>query len=93
MIGFPGSIGGEVYMNASAHGQCISDCITSVLCYSRKDGLMTIEKDRMGFDYRTSRCERDELTVLEAEFELTPTIEALSFIVIDILLVVLDLVI
>ena len=72
MIGFPGSIGGEVYMNASAHGQCISDCITSVLCYSRKIGLVTFEKDRMGFDYRTSRCEKDDLIVLKAEFELTP---------------------
>ena len=72
MIGFPGSIGGEVYMNASAHGQCISDKIVSVLCYSRKIGLMTFEKERMGFDYRTSRCEKDDLIVLKAEFELTP---------------------
>ena len=70
MIGFPGSIGGEVYMNASAHGQCISDHIVSVLCFSRKIGLMTIEKDRMGFDYRSSRCEKDDLIVLKAEFEL-----------------------
>ena len=73
MIGFPGSIGGEVYMNASAHGQCISDHIVSVLCFSRKIGLMTIEKDRMGFDYRSSRCEKDDLIVLKTEFELMPT--------------------
>ena len=73
MIGFPGSIGGEVYMNASAHGQCISDHIVSVLCFSRKIGLMTIEKDRMGFDYRSSRCEKDDLIVLKTEFELIPT--------------------
>lgn len=71
MIGFPGSIGGEVYMNASANGQCISDNITSVLCYSRKLGLITFKKDQMGFDYRTSRCEKDDLIVLKAEFELT----------------------
>ena len=70
MIGFPGSIGGEVYMNASAHGQCISDHIVSVLCFSRKIGLMTIEKDRMGFDYRSSRCEKDDLIVVKSEFEL-----------------------
>lgn len=70
MIGFPGSIGGEVYMNASANGQCISEHIVSVLCYSRKMGLTTIKKDQMGFDYRTSRCEKDGLIVLRAEFEL-----------------------
>ena len=71
MIGFPGSIGGEVYMNASAHGQCVSDSIISVLCYSRKLGLITFKKDQMGFDYRVSRCEKDDLIVLKAEFELT----------------------
>lgn len=71
MIGFPGSIGGEVYMNASANGQCVSDCIVSVLCYSRKMGLRTFKKEQMGFDYRTSRCEKDDLVVLRAEFELT----------------------
>ena len=70
MIGFPGSIGGEVYMNASANGQCVSDCIVSVLCYSRKMGLRTFKKEQMGFDYRTSRCEKDDLVVLRAEFEL-----------------------
>ena len=71
MIGFPGSVGGEVYMNASANGQCISDNLVSVLCYSRKMGLTTIKKAQMGFDYRTSRCEKDGLVVLRAEFELT----------------------
>ncbi len=73
LIGFPGSIGGEVFMNASANGQCISDNLTSVLCYSRKMGLVTIKKDQMGFGYRTSRCEKDDLIVLRAEFELKPS--------------------
>ncbi len=72
MIGFPGSVGGEICMNASAHGQCISDNLNTVLCYSPKAGIVRLSKDDMSFDYRTSRCERDELTVLEAEFELTP---------------------
>lgn len=70
LIGFPGSIGGEIYMNASANGQCISDNLISVLCYSRKMGLITLKKDQMGFGYRTSRCEKDNLVVLRAEFKL-----------------------
>lgn len=70
MIGFPGSVGGEVYMNASANGQCISDNLVSVLCYSRKMGLRTFKKEEMGFDYRSSRCERDDLVVLKAELNL-----------------------
>ena len=69
MIGFPGSVGGEVYMNASAHGQCISDKLVSVICYSP---IVKYSKDEMEFEYRKSRCERDRLTVLQAKFELEP---------------------
>ena len=71
MIGFPGSIGGEVYMNASANGKCISDNLISVQCYSREMGLITLKKEQMGFEYRSSRCEKDNLIVLKADFELT----------------------
>ena len=70
MIGFPGSVGGEVYMNASANGQCISDCIRSVTCYKRGHGIEKYTKEDMGFDYRTSRCQKDNLIVLQAKFEL-----------------------
>ena len=59
MIGFPGSVGGEVCMNASANSQAISDKLISVTCYSEKD-----------FGYRTSRCHNEKLIVLQAEFEL-----------------------
>ena len=56
MIGFPGSVGGEVFMNASANKQSISDKITSVTCYSPKVGLIKYTKDEMNFEYRKSRC-------------------------------------
>lgn len=70
MIGFPGSVGGEVTMNASANGQCISDTLVSVICYSKEKGIIKFSKDEMGFDYRTSRCQNEKLIVLQAEFEL-----------------------
>lgn len=70
MIGFPGSVGGEVFMNASANKQAISDKIVSVICYSREKGLIKYSKDEMEFEYRSSRCERDKLVVLSAEFNL-----------------------
>lgn len=44
MIGFPGSIGGEVFMNASANSQCISDKLTYVTCYSPEKGLLNTQK-------------------------------------------------
>ena len=70
MIGFPGSVGGEVYMNASANKQAISDHIVSVTCYHRTKGLVKYTKDEMDFNYRSSRCQRDDLVVLFAEFDL-----------------------
>lgn len=71
MIGFPGSIGGEVCMNASANGQCISDTLENVTCYSPTKGLINFSKSEMNFDYRTSRCHNEDLIVLQAEFKLT----------------------
>ena len=71
MIGFPGSIGGEVCMNASANSQAISDTLVSVTCYSQEKGLVKLTKEDMNFSYRTSRCQEEDLIVLQAEFELT----------------------
>lgn len=71
MIGFPGSVGGEVYMNASAHSQCISDNLISVTCYTQNGEIVKYLKDEMEFEYRKSRCSKDNLIVLQAEFELT----------------------
>ncbi|MBR1425120.1 UDP-N-acetylmuramate dehydrogenase [bacterium] len=68
MVGFPGSVGGEVCMNASAHAQAISDKIKFVKCYDK--GMKTFSKSEMGFEYRTSRCQKEGLVVLEVEFEL-----------------------
>ena len=72
MIGFPGSVGGEVYMNASANSQQISDALVYVVCYSKEKGIVKYTKDEMDFSYRSSRCQKENLIVLQAEFELTP---------------------
>ena len=70
MIGFPGSLGGNVFMNASAHSQCISDKLQKVLCFSEAGGVFELTKDEMEFSYRTSRCQRENIVVLGAEFVL-----------------------
>lgn len=70
MIGFPGSVGGNVFMNASAHGQCISDNLVKVICYSKDKGVFELTKDEMNFSYRTSRCQAESIVILEAEFVL-----------------------
>jgi len=71
MIGFPGTIGGEVFMNASCHGQCISDnLIRCCLFDKKKKEIIYKEKSEMGFDYRKSMLQEGEYILLGAEFEL-----------------------
>lgn len=72
MIGFPGSVGGQVFMNAGAHGQTISNIVSKVKVYHPQKGIITLTKDEMDFGYRTSICQKENLVVLEAEFELHP---------------------
>lgn len=73
LIGFPGSVGGEIFMNASANGQVISDYVKSVKVFDREKGVLSLNKSDMEFDYRTSICQKKNYTVLEAEFELIPS--------------------
>ena len=55
MIGFPGTIGGEIYMDASCHGQCISDNLVRCCVFDKeKKEVVYKEKSEMGFGYRTS---------------------------------------
>ena len=72
MIAFPGSVGGEVYMNASANGQAVSDNFIKARCCSLKRGVFELTKDEMNFGYRTSICQEKGIKVLSAEFELEP---------------------
>ena len=71
MIGFPGSIGGEIYMNASCHGQCISDNLIRCCLYDKeKKEVIYKEKNEMNFDYRKSILQEGKYILLSAEFEL-----------------------
>lgn len=69
MIGFPGSVGGEVFMNAGAHGQCVADCLKSAKVYDGKSVIDLTNSD-MKFEYRKSICQDKGYIVLEARFEL-----------------------
>ena len=71
MIGFPGSIGGEIYMNASCHGQAISDCLIRCCLFDKnKKEIVYKEKSEMEFGYRKSVLQSDKYILLGAEFEL-----------------------
>lgn len=71
MIGFPGSIGGNIYMNASAHGQCISDFLESICVFdTSKKEVVNIDKQALQFAYRKSILQKKHYILLSAEFDL-----------------------
>lgn len=73
MIGFPGSVGGAVYMNASAHSQAISDTFLSCRVFDLdKREIVELNKEEMKFGYRSSIMQKKPYVLLDAKFELRP---------------------
>ncbi|TCI25028.1 UDP-N-acetylmuramate dehydrogenase [Exiguobacterium sp. SH3S2] len=70
--GIPGTVGGAVYMNAGAYGGETKDVIASAVVLTPDGELLTLSKDELDLDYRTSRVSKEGLIVLEATFELDP---------------------
>ena len=72
MIGFPGTIGGDICMNAGAHGQTISDNLTSCCVYNTKTKEIEYKtRTEMDFSYRHSILQSGTYILLHAEFDLT----------------------
>lgn len=69
MIGFPGTVGGNIYMNASANGQCISDNLISVTVFD-SNSILKITKKELDFSYRHSLFMDKKYIILSAEFDL-----------------------
>ncbi len=70
-VAFPGSIGGNLYMNASAHGQFTSDCFVSARVFDREDKVVkTIYKSEMNFAYKQSLLQCGRYVLIDADFEL-----------------------
>lgn len=73
MVGFPGSVGGAVCMNASAHSQAISDTFVSCKVFDAETKeVLELKKDEMKFGYRHSILQERPYILLEASFELRP---------------------
>ena len=71
LIGFPGSFGGMIYMNASAHNQAIADTFSFADVYdTEKKEILHLNKNEMNFQYRKSIVSERKYIVLSAEFEL-----------------------
>lgn len=71
MIGFPGWVGGMVYMNASAHNQSISDIFIEAEVFDiNSKKVLTLSKDEMKFSYRKSVLQIMPYILISAKFKL-----------------------
>ncbi|HEY8425208.1 MAG TPA: UDP-N-acetylmuramate dehydrogenase [Limnochordales bacterium] len=69
----PGSVGGAVVMNAGAHQHAIGAVVRQVECLAVTGEVVTLEREALGFDYRTSVLQtRPDLVVVGARLELEP---------------------
>ncbi len=71
MIGFPGSVGGDICMNAGAHGQTISDKLIQVCLFDKESKEVVYKKkEELDFSYRHSLLQGGRYILIHAEFEL-----------------------
>jgi UDP-N-acetylmuramate dehydrogenase len=70
--GIPGTVGGAIFMNASAHGQQISDCIKSVVSVTIHGEVVTRTNEECKFSYRSSIFKTLDEIIVSAEFDFVP---------------------
>lgn len=69
LAGIPATLGGAIYMNASANNQSISDHLVTVT-YLIDNQIITKTKKELEFSYRTSEFQKNKAIILEAKFEI-----------------------
>jgi len=71
LIGIPGTVGGAVTMNSSAHGQGIEDVIESAHVLDLQTGeILKLDKSQLNLGYRYSFVEANRHLILSAVFQL-----------------------
>ncbi|MCI8554420.1 MAG: UDP-N-acetylmuramate dehydrogenase [Clostridiales bacterium] len=70
--GIPGTVGGAVFMNAGAYGGEIADVIISARAADQSGRIQELTAEELALSYRSSRFMTHGLTVLSADFLLTP---------------------
>lgn len=72
LFGIPGSIGGGVYMNASAYGSMVSDYVKECTVYDiNKKAIVTLNKNDLLFDVKKSIFMERDLFALNVKFQLS----------------------
>lgn len=74
LSGFPATVGGAIYMNASCYGNAISDYLEYVECVDHEGNLLRFEKDQLRFSWRNSLFHDlpKSFVIISATFKLKP---------------------
>ena len=67
LVGIPGTVGGALHGNTSAHGADIGQWVRSAKVMTRRGEIIERSKDELNFAYRQSSL--DELAIISATFE------------------------
>lgn len=70
--GIPASLGGALVMNAGAHGSDIGSLIEEVSVCDLSGAVYRFKRAECGFDYRTSRFQKENFIILSAVLGLQP---------------------
>ena len=70
--GIPGTVGGGVFMNAGAYGGEICQVCKQVSVMDFDGNQKLLSNEEVGFSYRNSGIQRENMIVLFADFELKP---------------------
>lgn len=76
LAGIPATVGGAIFMNASANSLCISDHLVSVV-YLKNNTIYTKKKEEIDFAYRHSEFQENNCIILEASFKVIKKDEVL----------------
>lgn len=68
--GIPGSLGGAIYGNAGAYGNCIADVLIEAQLLCPDGSVQTVDNAFFKFDYRTSKLKSEPYIILNALFQL-----------------------
>jgi len=70
--GIPGCIGGALRMNAGAHGGETTDVLVEARGVTRAGALVTLSRAEMGFSYRSSGADTQDIVFTSALFQGRP---------------------
>lgn len=76
--GIPGTVGGALFMNASANGASLCTSLLSCEFMDETGHIITMKKEDCHFGYRTSIFQKLKGAIVSATFQLSPFQEALK---------------